>query len=396
MKEMAVSMNDMDMISILNKEIPNAKGNLTKYLWNQKNKNFISFYCENGIYSKNTLQGDTLYGLLWKFILNIDIEMDDTLKNMFISHLKTENEWNLSKYGIIFNVNMTNHSYHCQYGSSNSGKFTDEDKWEMFTLDSGSLYTFLLNDTTTSLSYYKIILEKYSKLYNDQWDYRILSHYYGNNNNNNNNNNTNKPLIGIDLPGGDSFNSPISLPLNSNYSVCWKMCNNTIGCMAWTFQPSSTSKGCNQYNNSLPNCFLKSSVPKENINECLISGIEENNKTILAASRPACTSHYDRQLIAYSFIFALNGQKYDARNGKKILSLSPKQQIFNNNGDCIPVLIPGASSLFCKQSQNCYKIHVMFGKLILNELLIYNKKIQWNENKKILNMIENEYEFVCH
>eukprot|EP01084_Bolivina_argentea_P269292 457639_1 len=183
MKEMSVAMNDNNMTQILTNEITNAKGNYTKYLWNDKNGNFISFYCKNGIYSPNTLQGDSLYGLVWQFVLDIDIEINkNDLINKFISHLKKENEWSFTPnepYGVVFNVNMTNHTYHCTYGSSAAGPFRDEDKWEDFTLNSGSLYVYLLNDTTTGMKYYETILTKYADLYHDQWDYRILSHYFG-------------------------------------------------------------------------------------------------------------------------------------------------------------------------------------------------------------------------
>eukprot|EP01084_Bolivina_argentea_P043303 79789_1 len=381
-----------DMISLLNKEIPNAKGNLTKYLWNENNGNFISFYCANGIYSKNTLQGDTLYGLLWGFILDIDIEMDDTLRNMFISHLKRENEWSYkpySDYGIIFNVNMTDHTYHCAHGSSNAGPFTDVDKWEMFTLDSGTLYNYLLNDTTTAMQYYKTILTKYADLYHDQWDYRILSHYYGQTNNTNND--TNKPLFGTDLMGSDMAGSPYILS-NSDYNLCWSMCNDTTGCAAWTYQPPNTTTGCNGYLNISPQCFLKSAVPKQSSNKCLTSGIEPNNNEVLAPSRPACTSHYDRQLIGYSLILSLNGQKYDGRNGIRRLELSPKKAIFNKIGDCIPILIPNASSLLCKMDNKCYNIYVLFGELKLNELKIYNRKI----NKYPFNLRQNQQQSICY
>eukprot|EP01084_Bolivina_argentea_P043304 79790_1 len=384
-----------DMISLLNKEIPNAKGNLTKYLWNENNGNFISFYCANGIYSKNTLQGDTLYGLLWGFILDIDIEMDNTFKNMFTSHLQTEHEWNYlpySEYGVIFNVNMSNFSYHCAYGSSNSGKFTDKDKWDDFTLNSGSLYIHLLNDTNSALSYFKTILTKYADLYHDQWDYRILSHYYGQTNNTNND--TNKPLFGTDLMGSDMAGSPYILS-NSDYNLCWLMCNDTIGCAAWTYQPPNTTTGCNGYLNISPQCFLKSAVPKQSSNKCLTSGIEPNNNEVLAPSRPACTSHYDRQLIGYSLILALNQQKYDKRNNFYRLKMAPLIS-FKNKNDCVPLLITGSSSLICVDTEDkCYKIHVLFGKLRLDELIIYERKVQWN-NKESLLLTESQYDVVCY
>eukprot|EP01083_Nonionella_stella_P073672 199428_1 len=390
MKEMSNAMNDVPMVSLLNTEVSNAKGNLTKYLWNEGNGNFISFYCANGLYSPNTLQGDTLYGLLWKFVLDVDIEMGDILKNQFISHLRTENKWNYapySEYGVIFNVNMTNHSYHCAYGSSDSGKFTDLDKWEDFTLNSGSLYAYLLNDTSTAMSYYKTILDKYAKLYKDQWDYRILSHFYGFNQND-----TNKALIGIDLPGSDMAGSPHTLSKH-DYNLCWSMCNNTEECMAWTYQPSNAYPGCSSYANKDPYCWLKSSVSQKKSNQCVTSGIKPN-KEPLAPSRPGCTSHYDRQLIGYSLILALNQQKYDRRNNYRNLSLHPL--IVSSVGDCVPVLIPHSSSLFCKVSDKCYNIRVLFGELRLDELIIYSTKIQWNGNKKSLILMQNQHQTVCY
>ena len=284
---------------------------------------------------------------------------------------------------------MTNHSYHCAYGSSNSNGFTDLDKWEDHTLTSGSLYMYLLNDTTTSLKYYKTILEKYSKLYSDQWDYRILSHYYGYNPND-----TNKALFGIDLPGSDAFNSPHVLP-NQNYTLCWEMCNNTQGCMAWSYQPPRTTNGCSGYSNLEPYCWLKSAVPAENPNICITSGIEPSNLPQLAPSRPACTSHYDRQLIGYSFILATTGQKFDARHGIRRLSVSPKQELFHKKGDCIPILIPGASSLLCKVdgTGKCFEMKIMFGELKLDELKVYDAKIPLT-NK--LHLMRNDRKIVCH
>ena len=391
MKEMSISMNDIKMVNILENEIHNAKSNLTKYLWNEQNGNFISFYCANGIFSKNTLQGDTLYGLLWKFILDIDIEMDETLKNMFISHLKLENKWSYTKDGIIFNVNMTNHSYHCSFGSSDSGKFQDSDKWEDFTLNSGTLYVYLLNDTETAMTYYQTILNKYAKQYNDQWDYRILSHFYSDINPND----TNKPLVGIDLPGSDMSGSPHILSSN-DYNLCWSLCNETQGCMAWTYQPSHTEHGCDEYTNVEPQCWLKSAVPNESENECVTSGIDGEYEGI-APSRPGCTSHYDRQLIGYSLILALNQQKYDARNGRNVLRISPMKSVFDDVGDCVPLLIPHSSSFICiKVRDKCFEIHVLFGELRLDELIVYEKKIRWNKNAEYLSLSRDEYEAVCY
>ena len=121
------------------------------------------------------------------------------------------------------------------------GAFRDTDKWEDFTLNSGSLWVYLLNDTHTGLEYYQTILTKYADLYHDQWDYRIMSHYFGFNQND-----TNKPLIGIDLPGSDSFNSP------------------------------HTVNGCSGYTNTQPLCWLKSGVPEETTNICVTSGIDHH------------------------------------------------------------------------------------------------------------------------
>ena len=297
----------------------------------------------------------------------MDIDIDNDIINKGISHLKKEHEWNLTPYGIIFNVNMSNYSYHCAYGSSNSGKFTDTDKWHDFTLNSGSLYIYMLNDTNTAMDYYSIVLNNYANNYNDQWDYRILSHYYGYDK---------PPLIGIDLPGYDMPGSPHILN-NSDYNLCWEMCNNTQNCVAWTYQPPNTYSGCNSYPNTKPQCWLKDSIPAESPNKCVISGANTND--ILSPSRPACTSHYDRQLIGYSLLLALNGQHYDRRYNNNKLTLKPKVK-FNNINDCIPVFLPSSSFIICIKSIKCYNIDVLFGDLHLNTLIINDINIPLTNN----------------
>ena len=105
------------------------------------------------------------------------------------------------------------------------------------------------------------------------------------------------------------------------------------------------------------------------------------------ASRPVCSSHYDRQLIYYSFILALNGQEFDTRDGLYKLKIDPKVP-FNETGDCIVLLLPHASSVVCvnnnfkindntkwRSMQSCFDITVMFGRLVLHQLYIGKKRV---------------------
>ena len=182
--EMATNQNDTVFAAFVQTEIAAAIGNATSIFWNPEaednnNGHFMSFWCENGMYANHTLQGDSLYGVLWAYVLGVTdfIEQNAQLKNMFVKHLQTENLWSLSEYGVLFNVNLSNTglSYHCGQGSSNSGAFRDVDQWESFTLDSASLYVYLLNNVTRGFEYMKIVFEHYRTLYADQWDYRIAS-----------------------------------------------------------------------------------------------------------------------------------------------------------------------------------------------------------------------------
>ena len=181
---MAINQNDTVFAAYVENEISLAVGNVTSLLYNPEindnnNGHFISFWCANGMYANHTLQGDSLYGILWAYVLGVTdfIESNTQLKNMFIKHLQTEHIWSLTDHGVQFNVNLsnTNLGYHCANGSSNDGYFRDIDQWESFTLDSGSLYVYLLNNITRGFEYMEIIFEKYRTLYHDQWDYRISS-----------------------------------------------------------------------------------------------------------------------------------------------------------------------------------------------------------------------------
>ena len=42
------------------------------------------------------------------------------------------------------------------------------------------------------------------------------------------------PQIGIDRPGEDLPNYPITLNA-SNYNLCWALCNQTSDCQAWAY-----------------------------------------------------------------------------------------------------------------------------------------------------------------
>ena len=131
----------------------------------------------------------------------------------------------------------------------------------------------------------------------------------------------------------------------------------------------------------------------QNPNKCIISGIEPNDNEQLAPSRPSCASHYDRQLIGWSFILATTGQKFDRRNGIRRLSLSPKKVFFNKKGDCVPILIPGSSGLLCKVDDKCFEIKLLFGELELDRLQLYNTKLAI-DNK--LHLIQNDRKIVCY
>ena len=115
------------------------------------------------------------------------------------------------------------------------------------------------------------------------------------------------------------------------------------------------------------------------------------------ASRPVCSSHYDRQLIYYSFILALNGQEFDTRDGLYKLKIDPKVP-FSKHGDCVALLLPHASTIACvnddfKDDGMCFDIKVMFGRLVLDRLHIKGNPIDLKGKRLILD--EHAREVVC-
>lgn len=73
------------------------------------------------------------------------------------------------------------------------------------------------------------------------------------------------PRIGMDNSGGDMPNQPTVLP-QSDYSLCWALCNTTAGCMGWSYGVNGT--GCE----SQPLCWLKANPGSWGANPCRIAG----------------------------------------------------------------------------------------------------------------------------
>ena len=70
---------------------------------------------------------------------------------------------------------------------------------------------------------------------------------------------------GVDRPGGDykNFDLPTDQP-----SLCEQACNSEAQCKAWTFVRPGV-QGPNA------RCWLKSSVPSPNNNDCCVSGVKQ-------------------------------------------------------------------------------------------------------------------------
>ena len=92
-------------------------------------------------------------------------------------------------------------------------------------------------------------------------------------------------------------------------------------------------------------------------------------------SRPVCNSHYSRQMIMYSLVYALNGISLDHRNPNgAILQMKPKLKALP--GQCYPVLIPQSIFLVCPDiSHNCYQINGLFGQIKLYQFIIFDSII---------------------
>jgi hypothetical protein len=86
------------------------------------------------------------------------------------------------------------------------------------------------------------------------------------------------PQNGIDRPGMDFPNMPVQLS-SADPNLCWAMCNNTQGCMAWAY----AVPGCDSYQQ--PMCWLKNGVPATQPNACRVSGAQGTPATTV--KRPA-------------------------------------------------------------------------------------------------------------
>jgi len=78
---------------------------------------------------------------------------------------------------------------------------------------------------------------------------------------------TDRVLFNIDCPGQDLGN-PTVLP-KDDYTLCWKLCNETAACKAWAYGVQSSTCEPKQ-----PTCWLKGSIPATTQNTCRICGIK--------------------------------------------------------------------------------------------------------------------------
>jgi len=76
------------------------------------------------------------------------------------------------------------------------------------------------------------------------------------------------PQVGIDRPGDDLPNMPVTLA-SADPNLCWQMCNNTAGCQAWAYAIPNCQGGYPQ-----PMCWLKNGQPAPTANSCRISGAQ--------------------------------------------------------------------------------------------------------------------------
>ena len=93
-------------------------------------------------------------------------------------------------------------------------------------------------------------------------------------------------------------------------------------------------------------------------------------------SRPVVNSHYSRQLIHYSMLMALNGQKLnvDPKTGDLTLTVDPVVP-WNGESKCLPVMIPQCSFLLCFDADRwCFALDGLFGEVNIDILSIANPK----------------------
>eukprot|EP01083_Nonionella_stella_P170708 581535_1 len=92
-------------------------------------------------------------------------------------------------------------------------------------------------------------------------------------------------------------------------------------------------------------------------------------------SRPIVNSHYARQLIEYSMMLALNGQKFtvDPSSGNMTLEINPIVSLEGDDG-CLPILLPQCTFVLCvRPSDGCVEIDGLFGQVTIDTLWITNK-----------------------
>ena len=81
--------------------------------------------------------------------------------------------------------------------------------------------------------------------------------------------------IGIDRPGDDLNGYPITLN-QSDYHICWRLCNITSDCKAWAYGIPN----CTSTSDSQALCWLKSSDPATSSNKCRISGSKKTAPSV--------------------------------------------------------------------------------------------------------------------
>ena len=75
------------------------------------------------------------------------------------------------------------------------------------------------------------------------------------------------PRVGWDNHGGDLPGQPTELPA-ADYTLCWALCNQTAGCVAWSYGSNAT--GCND--GPKPKCWLKGATEGWSQNVCRTAG----------------------------------------------------------------------------------------------------------------------------
>ena len=170
-----LSQSNQTFVDEIEKALKLGVEKLDELLWT--GTHYRSFWCKNGKYSANALQGDSLYGQMWAMMVGLDTGVNVTRLK---SHVQTEKAWNWTPYGIQFCTNRTT-DYHCGKGIDNLGVgFEDFDTWEAHSFDHAFLRLTLFQNTSSldALEAARLVADKYRLIVNDQWDYRDLSSIY--------------------------------------------------------------------------------------------------------------------------------------------------------------------------------------------------------------------------